>query len=160
VNTKVSYNSILCAPTICYTDNKGLSPALNLNGIKGLMLDKRHRETEGLNKEDLGNPLEFYVRSMLCACASTISIPAYGQSMWASPNQIKSGLSDSAHKRLKFVDRSHTVWAAIEDYLKPIYDDIRKSLTKEALERGGSTQLDKVAWDICSLIGRTTPSAV
>jgi hypothetical protein len=84
VNTKFSYNSILCAPTICYTDNKGLSPALDLNGIKGLMLDKKHRETKGLNKEDVGNPLEFYVRSMLCACASTISIPAYGQSMWAS----------------------------------------------------------------------------
>lgn len=116
------------------------------------MLDKRHRETEGLNKEDVGNPLEFYVRSMLCACASTISIPAYGKSMWASPNQIKSGLSDSARKRLKFIDRSHTVWAAVENYLKPIYDDIRKSLTKEALERGGSTQLDKVAWDLYLLL--------
>jgi hypothetical protein len=152
VNTKFNYNSILCAPTICYTDNKGLSPALNLNGITGLMLNKKHREIKGLNKEDVGNPLEFYVRNMLCACASTISIPAYGKSMWASPRQIKSGLSDSASKRLKFVDRSHAVWEAVESYLKPIDDDIRKSLTKEEIERGGSTQLEKIAWDLYLLL--------
>ena len=116
------------------------------------MLDKKHREAKGLKKEDVGNPLEFYVRNMLCACASTISIPAYGRSMWASPNQIKSGLSESAGKRLKFVDRSHMVWTSVERYLSPIYGDVKKGLSKEEIKHGGHTPLDGIALDLYLLL--------
>ncbi len=116
------------------------------------MLDKKHREAIDLNKEDVGSPLEFYVRSMLCACASSISIPAYGRAMWASPRQIKSGLSESAAKKLKFIDPNHTVWTALEKYLKPIYEDLKKAFSKEITERGGSTPLNRIAWDLYLLL--------
>jgi hypothetical protein len=116
------------------------------------MVDKKHREAVGLSKEDLGNPLEFYVRNMLCACASSISIPAYGRSMWASPRQIRSGLSESAGKRLKFIDSKHTAWTGLERYLKPIYEDLEKAVSKELAERGGSTPLNRIAWDLYLLL--------
>lgn len=153
VNTKANYNAVLCEPTLLYDFDdpfRNIQKAQNINGIKGLMSSKI--EELGIAKADLADPFEYYLRSMLGACACSVSVPAYGRSMWASPRQIKSVLSKSTAKRLKFADQNHLIWRAVEQYLKPIHDDLQKEFSGVSYQRNIETSLSGIVWDFYLLL--------
>jgi hypothetical protein len=139
------YNSALCRPTLLYDLDQFDDPS----GIMGFLLKKGDPDVERclVSPDAIGNALDFYICNMLAACAQTVSIPAYGHRMWASPGQLKSLLSDSGAKRLRFVDRSQVVWTAVERYLKPVHDDMQKSWPGEG-KKGYPPSLDIIAWDV------------
>ena len=145
INTQAVYNAVLCEPTLLY----GWKRVKDFSGIVGLLLQKDDPQVEKyiVTPDEVGEALDFYICTMLAACAGTISIPAHGDSMWASPGQLKSLLSDSGAKRLRFVDRTQTTWAAIESYLRPVHNDITKASGGGAT-RDHSSPLHQIAWDV------------
>ena len=160
MNTKINYNAILCEPTLLYNFGnaiKNKSKRDGFSGIHGLLAPKT--EKIQIDETELADQLEFYLQSMLGACACSVSIPAYGRSMWATPSQIKSVLSESTAKRLKFVDRNHGMWKASEQYLKPVHDDLKKELSGLIYEHRIENQLSRIVWDFYLLLLATRESA-
>lgn len=118
MSQRETYNTIVCPPTLLWEPNGEIG---DTSIFTALLQEKTHPDTKKINKAYIANPFEFYLRTLLSACAYSVSIPAYGGNMWASPRQIKSLVSPSIGKRLRFVDRSHAAWNSINLYLEPVF---------------------------------------
>ena len=151
------YNNLLSEPTLLFVDAKSLlkpSPdgSPNWSGILGLKLDRRHKYATGQSLENVTAGLELYIRRMLEACAHSVRVPAYGGAMWASPRRLKSPLCASSKRRLKFVDRRHSVWTAIYHYLHPVSQEIAETSSQNQIRRPFKISvLEDVAWGLYML---------
>jgi len=157
------YHTLLSEPTFLYYDKdilldpdiKGDSRA---SGIFGLLFDTSDPNTKGLNYRNVTDALGLYVRRMLSSCACIVRLPSYGPSMWASPKQLKSHLSQRQNTGRCFQNNlnnwGHTLHCTLKWYVlweekqaldPPIHWTDKRSLHKLQSE---STD-DAVAW--CAL---------
>ena len=106
---------------------------LSLSGIEKEFLYKcspdRQKICKDINnsaKKLLSYAMEAHLRMMISNCAYQIHMPAFTDTSrpWASPKILKSLLSPSTRKKLVFVDRRSTIWHAIQEYLRPIFNSV------------------------------------
>lgn len=149
-----TYNNLLSEPTLLFKDVESLLDAspdgsLRVSALLGLMLNRGNPHATGLSLENVATALELYIRRMLEACAHTVRIPAYGGPMWASPQRLQSLLSASSKKRLKIVDRRHSIWTAIHHYLHPVSQEITSAPSQK--EPPDISRIEEVAWGLYML---------
>ena len=151
----LKYHRLLSEPTLVFKTKEDLfdtSPEgrMRASGLVGLLLPKRSHDAHDLDLANATGALELYLRNMIEACAYRVCIPAYGGSMWASPDRLKRLLSPSGKARLQFVDRRHSTWAAIEQYLLPAWQDLAevRRLETEQDRQYTAHRLQRVAWNL------------
>lgn len=115
--------------------------------VLGLLHERTDPITLGMKFSLVSDSLELYVRRMIGACACSIYIPAHGRSMWAAPQRIKSLLSPSSRKRIKFIDRRHNLWKDIQEYFRPVATDLSRQLIIHS-DSNLRSLLNKSVWDL------------
>jgi len=114
----------------------------------GLILRREDPDTQEMNLSLIADCLEEYVRRMIGACACRVAIPAHGPKMWAAPNRLKSLLTPTNRKRIQFVDRRQAIWADLQAYLHPVFDDLPPEEPKPGKPTPLRDLLSKSAWDL------------
>jgi len=105
-------------------------------------------KTQEMDLSFISNCLEEYLRRMIGACACSVSIPAPNPKMWTTPRHLKSLLVPTLRKRMRFVDRRHTIWADLQAYLLPVFEDLPADDAKRKLPApvGPRRSLHEVIW--------------
>ena len=135
----MKYNALLSEFTLIFDHESDyfLSHGEKLDSLTLGLLNKRDDiHFRNISLSYVADSLELYIRRMIEACACTLCIPAHDRSMWAAPQRLKSLLSPSNRKRLKFLDHRQTIWADIQKYLRPVANDIQlKKIRANTLQR-------------------------
>lgn len=144
------YNNLLSEATLIVEEETsffGDSPEPGRSVLFGLGVPRGHAVANKLRSRHVAAALELYLRRMLEACAQTVRIPAHGGTMWASPTRLKSLLAASSRKRLRIVDRRHSIWNAIERYLQPVSKDYADASMHDALSPN-MRRLREITWSL------------
>lgn len=118
--------------------------------LAGLSFPRGDTKTQELNPSFISMCLEEYVRRMIGACACSVSIPSPSPKMWATPKRLKSLLTPTIRKRIKFVDRHQTIWADLQAYLLPVFEYLPAEDAKRKLPApvGLRHFLHELIWDL------------
>lgn len=92
-------------------------------------------------RQALALSIESYLRRMIARCALRINIPYSPDQEWIRPRMLKSLLSPTTKKSIRFVDRQEQYWRTVLAYLKPISNKI-----------GPNPKLSQLAWNLYLLI--------
>lgn len=104
-----------------------------------------------INAGVVSESMELYIRAMLESCAHTVKIPALSDITYLQPQRIKSMLSPSFRKRFVVLDRRHSAWNNIVEYLKIVALEL-KELPFEDARWKELGKLDELCWNSYLLI--------
>ena len=120
--------------------------------LAGLLMKRTDPNTFNMNLQFVTDSLEHYIRRMIGACARRVCIPAHSRSMWAAPQRLKSLLSPSNRKRIRFIDRKQALWVDIEEYFRPVVAEVpRQEMIRDDPKRGKLALgrfLEESVWDL------------
>jgi len=155
----MKYNALLSEFTLVFDrvadlfqDSEDRSRTVKEWSLAGLLMKRTDPDTFNMNLQFVTDSLEHYIRRMIGACACRVCIPAHSRSMWAAPQRLKSLLSPSNRKRIKFVDRRYALWADIQEYFRPVVSDApRQKIIRDEPKHGKlalGSLLEELVWDL------------
>jgi hypothetical protein len=155
----MKYNALLSEFTLVFDrledlfkDSDDRSKTAKEWSLVGLLTKRTDPDTRNMNLPFITDSLELYIQRMIGACARRVCIPAHSRSMWAAPHRLKSLLSPSNRKRIRFIDHRQALWADIEEYFRPVVADVPRQERMPSEPEHGKPALgwflEESVWDL------------